>query len=79
MVTEGVTSQPIGHYEFCSDHRAECNLVTTGSSETRPSDARKWKELTRRQCRRSIATIVPDTDMEVYGREEVWSLPADRR
>ena len=26
MHTGGLTSQPIGHYEFCKTHEAECNI-----------------------------------------------------
>ena len=26
MVTGGITSQPIGHYEFCQKYADECNI-----------------------------------------------------
>jgi predicted transglutaminase-like cysteine proteinase len=76
MMTGSQTSQPVGHYEFCLDHRAECNLVTTGDPRVRLTPAR-WKELTSVNATVN-RTIAPATDMAVYGRTEVWAYPTTR-
>ncbi|MDQ0455549.1 transglutaminase-like cysteine peptidase [Rhizobium paknamense] len=75
MVTGAVTSQPIGHYEFCQRYKAECEI------RTRPGPAMQvtahgWDVI--RQVNQTVnKTITPMTDMEVYGREEWWEYPVD--
>ena len=73
MVTAGRTAQPIGHFEFCRDHAAECSV----RSLIRPRVALTpalWNQLAAVNARVNLA-ITPATDEEVYGREEVWAYP----
>ena len=75
MVTGGVTSQPIGHYDFCQRYRDECNI------RTRPAPAPRLTEygwsLVRKINVEVNKTIAPMTDQEVYGRDEYWAYPTD--
>ena len=73
MHTGGRTTQPVGHYDFCQLLPQECKQITRKQAPV---------ELTRKLW----ATIVdinnavnvkvsPRTDMEMWGKEEVWSYP----
>lgn len=73
MPTGNLTSQPVGHYEFCKRLPAEC-------SERTPVEAPV--ELTRQLWAQIIEInngvnkrVIPRTDMEMWGKEEVWSYP----
>ena len=73
MPTGNLTSQPVGHYEFCQRLPNECN-------ERTPKEAPV--ELTRQLWAEIIAInndvntrVTPRTDMEMWGKEEVWSFP----
>lgn len=75
MRTGAVTSQPIGHYEFCQAHRDECSIVSTAVAPARVT-AFGWdviKEINATVNRR----ILPMTDQDVFGRDEVWAYPTD--
>lgn len=77
MPTGARTSQPVGHYELCRRMPGEC----------RPNAASRAAapvELTRQLWSRLIdvnnnvnGSVVPMTDREIWGREEVWSYPTD--
>lgn len=75
MRTGAVTSQPIGHYEFCQSHQDECSVKS--SDQTAPKlTSFGWQTI--RDINYHVnATIVPMTDMELYGRDEVWAYPVD--
>ena len=55
MVTGSLTSQPIGHYEFCKANPAECNVRMRDAGPATMS-GELWKTLvevnTSGQCRR---------------------------
>ncbi len=73
MITGSVTSQPIGHYEFCRTNPAECHAIKTNLAAPRVTDA-GWQVI--RDVNLSVnTTITPVTDLELYGREEFWSIP----
>jgi predicted transglutaminase-like cysteine proteinase len=72
MVTGSVTSQPIGHYDFCQRYRTECGANRDLMPVKMTSD--NWATV--EQVNRYVnKTITPATDMEVYGREEYWAYP----
>jgi len=73
MVTGAVTSQPIGHYEFCQKYRAECSIKSRSAPAPRVSA--KGMALVRQINRSVNARYIARTDREVFGREEVWSYP----
>ncbi len=75
MPTGGRTSQPIGHYEFCQREPAECRQKTPKKAPV---------ELSRQLWTAMIAinnavnaAVEPRTDMEIWGKEEVWSYPTN--
>ncbi|MBA4785787.1 MULTISPECIES: transglutaminase-like cysteine peptidase [Pseudorhizobium] len=75
MVTGSVTSQPIGHYEFCRAFPAECNqrLASRPAPKLTPHG---WALL--KKINSSVnGRIHAMTDKDIYGREEVWAYPKD--
>lgn len=73
MRVAGLTSQPIGHYNFCKSHPSECKIRTTKT--TPPTLTRElWKQLVEINAY-SNSTIAPVTDMEGFGVEEHWVYP----
>ena len=73
MITGSLTSQPIGHYEFCQANPDECTVRTKAGALPRVTDY-GWKLI--REINTSVnSEITPLTDMEIYGREEVWTYP----
>lgn len=73
MRTGDVTSQPIGHYEFCQSYPGECAIRSRQAAPPRLSSA-GWAMLD--TVNRTVnAAILPRTDLDLYGREEVWSYP----
>jgi predicted transglutaminase-like cysteine proteinase len=73
MHTGGRTTQPIGHYEFCQRDPSECAQKTAKRAPV---------ELTRKlwaamiDINNTVNTMVaPKTDMDIWGREELWSYP----
>lgn len=75
MITGGVTSQPIGHYEFCQSHRDECSVRSRSNAAPRVTEY-GWSIV--RNINSTVnSSIAPMTDQDLYGRDEVWSYPAD--
>jgi predicted transglutaminase-like cysteine proteinase len=75
MTTGNVTSQPIGHYEFCRQHREECSVKSKPGALPRLTP-HGWDVV--RQINLSVnSAITPVTDADAYGREEVWAYPVD--
>ncbi|MBC2884023.1 transglutaminase-like cysteine peptidase [Ochrobactrum sp. CM-21-5] len=74
MQTGKLTSQPIGHYEFCKREAKECGIV---SRDARPVQLNhsNWQNIV--EINLSVnERIKPMTDMEIYGVEEYWAYPA---
>lgn len=77
MVTGGITSQPIGHYEFCQKYADECNIRSKVTPPPRVTDY-GWGVI--REINTSVnTTIVAMTDQEIYGKDEVWEYPTTMR
>ena len=75
MVTGAVTSQPIGHYEFCKSLPQECAMRTRPTTPPKITD-HGWAIV--QDINASVNhAIVPMTDEQIYGREEVWAYPVD--
>ncbi len=73
MVTGGITSQPIGHYEFCQKYQSECDIRSKLTPPPRVTEY-GWKVI--HDINKEVnSTIVAMTDLEVYGRDEVWEYP----
>jgi predicted transglutaminase-like cysteine proteinase len=75
MQVGAITSQPIGHYEFCQTHKDECNIKSANTVAPRVTEF-GWNVV--RQINSKVNhDIMPMTDMEIFGREEVWAYPKD--
>lgn len=75
MVTGSVTSQPIGHYEFCQRYASECAVRSkVGPAPTLTKHG--WQVLNTVNTRVNT-TIVAMTDQDIYGKEEYWAYPVD--
>lgn len=73
MQTGAITSQPIGHYEFCQSHRPECEIKTKSTVAPRVTDF-GWSVI--RQVNLAVnSEVTPMTDMDMYGKDEVWAYP----
>ncbi|WP_353643903.1 transglutaminase-like cysteine peptidase [Mesorhizobium sp. WSM2239] len=73
MLTGGLTSQPIGHYEFCKVQPAECAIRTRDLGPEAMTGA-LWKILldVNEAVNRAIR---PMNDFDIYGKDEVWAYP----
>ncbi|MFC3641445.1 transglutaminase-like cysteine peptidase [Aquibium oceanicum] len=71
--TGGLTSQPIGHYEFCRANPAECSIA--GSDEG-PLVLTKtlWAKISKVNIAVNSA-IRPMSDKDIFGKDEVWAYP----
>ena len=75
MHTGGRTTQPIGHYQFCHDLPQECRQTTPRQAPTELTRA-LWAKIV--EVNNSVnTTVMPKTDMEMWGKEEVWSYPTN--
>lgn len=73
MHTGDRTTQPVGHYEFCRKLPQECNERTPKQA---PIELTRKLWATIVNVNNSVNTgIKPLTDMEQWGKEEVWSYP----
>lgn len=73
MKTGRLTSQPIGHYEFCKIHRSECKAVSKPGPAPRVTEY-GWSVIREVNTKVNFS-VMPRTDMEIFGREEVWAYP----
>jgi len=74
MPTGGRTTQPIGHYEFCQRTPGECR--PTSEAAPHALDRASWAAMIEVNNHYNT-TVLPLTDMQIWGREELWSFPDD--
>ena len=73
MMTAGLTSQPIGHFEFCKTHLAECSIRTPDKGVQSLSDTVLQEiEAINTEVNHSVR---PMNDVDIYGKDEVWAYP----
>ncbi len=73
MHTGGRTTQPIGHYEFCLREPVECRQKSPRKAPTELS-RKLWAAIV--DINNAVnAAVSPRTDIEIWGKEEVWSYP----
>ncbi|QPC86130.1 transglutaminase [Mesorhizobium sp. NBSH29] len=75
MQTGGLTSQPIGHFEFCKSRPAECSIRSVDLEPARMSAA-LLRQLTSVNLAVNAA-IKPMNDIDLYGKDEVWTYPRE--
>lgn len=77
MLTGGLTSQPIGHYEFCKHNPQECGVRSMRAAPEAMSDG-LWEQIVAIN-KRVNAAIVPMNDIDIYGQDELWTYPTEGR
>lgn len=73
MRTGSLTSQPIGHYEFCKSLPQECNVRSRDVPAAKLSP-QLWRVVVDVNHKVN-EQIKPMTDMDMYGKEEFWVYP----
>jgi predicted transglutaminase-like cysteine proteinase len=73
MATGGLTSQPIGHFEFCKVSTPECRIQSIGVPPLMAGE--KTMAMVESINVQVNHAIRPETDLEVYGKDEVWAYP----
>ena len=77
MQSFGDTLPPIGYVTFCREHRAECQPERKFADRVQMTEA-KFRELD--QVNTAVNTsIQPVTDLELYGKVEVWTYPTNKK
>ncbi|MEO3999143.1 transglutaminase-like cysteine peptidase [Mesorhizobium sp. CAU 1732] len=74
MPTGGLSTQPVGHYDFCRRTPQEC----TSTRQAAPVNLTRelWTKIV--EVNNLVNTMItPRTDMEIWGVEEYWSYPVD--
>ena len=73
MEVGGITSQPIGHYEFCQTNGSECQAGVRGRTPAKVT-AYGWGVV--REINAGVNdAITPMTDKDLYGVDEFWTYP----
>jgi predicted transglutaminase-like cysteine proteinase len=73
MATGGLTSQPIGHYEFCKRKPNECDIRPVDDGPL-ALDADLLEKIRRVNLTVNDA-VTAISDLENYGQAEYWSYP----
>jgi len=73
MKTTGITSQPIGHYDYCKTYPADCKIRSSATSPAKLT-RKRWAEMVEvnSYANRNVIAV---TDLEYYKREEYWAYP----
>lgn len=72
MPTGAITSQPVGHYEYCARHAGDCQPVTAMPPLHLTPD--NWKTIVSVNSTVNVE-IDQRSDMEVWGYEDYWEYP----
>ncbi|MEO0542588.1 MAG: transglutaminase-like cysteine peptidase [Pseudomonadota bacterium] len=72
MEVSGRTTQPVGHYEFCRNAPRECRSIRYAGPHDLSRD--DWQTMVSINNKINSA-VIPKTDMQIWGREELWSYP----
>lgn len=74
MQTGGLSTQPVGHYEFCQTAPQEC----TKTQAAKPVALTRSLWATIVDVNNTVNTVItPRTDFELWGVEEKWSYPVN--
>ncbi|MBZ9675204.1 transglutaminase-like cysteine peptidase [Mesorhizobium sp. ES1-1] len=73
MATGGLTSQPIGHYDFCKLNPGECSIRPADLAPAMMSDGLMSKLVS--VTVKVNAAVKPMSDLDIYGKDEVWAYP----
>lgn len=73
MKITGLTSQPIGHHNYCKQYPSDCSIKSNNTTAPKLTRER-WKQMVEVN-NFSNSTIKPVTDLEFYNTEEHWAYP----
>ena len=73
LVPAGKTAPPIGHHEFCKQYPGECQQIGADSGPMKLT-RNAWADILDVNAAANQA-VRPDTDMNIYGVEELWAFP----
>ena len=73
LVPTGKTNPPIGHFEFCKSHSGECGSLGKDRGPMKLTRA-LWAQMLDVNTKVN-QSIRPDTDLNIYGVEELWTYP----
>jgi predicted transglutaminase-like cysteine proteinase len=73
METGGLTSQPIGHFEFCKVLTPECRIKSIGVPPLLMGP--RMMAMIESVNVQVNQAIKPETDLNIYGKDEVWAYP----
>lgn len=73
MLTGGITSQPIGHYEFCRSNPRECGIRLKDTGPLQLTDV-LWKQIVsiNQAVNKAVQAM---SDFDIFGKDEVWTYP----
>jgi predicted transglutaminase-like cysteine proteinase len=77
MTSFGDTLPPIGYVTFCRDHQPECRPGRRFADRIQLTAA-KFHEIEAVNSTVNTA-VAPITDLELYGKPEVWAYPGDNK
>ena len=77
MASFGDTLPPIGYVNFCHDHEAECRPSPRFADQIQLTAA-KLQEIVKVNDAVN-QTVTPTTDLELYGKPEVWAYPTNNK
>ncbi|MCP1197861.1 transglutaminase-like cysteine peptidase [Notoacmeibacter sp. MSK16QG-6] len=73
MNTTGAANPPLGHAEFCWQAPSECS-DRASSPKPYPLSQASWEAILAVNATVN-AEVMPLTDLQIWGREELWSYP----
>lgn len=74
MKTGARTAQPVGHYHLCKARPIECSAATAPAKRSARLSEVAWRVI--QEVNTEVnRKIVPMTDDEQFGQEEVWTYP----
>lgn len=73
MATGERTSQPIGHYDFCTANPRECSIRSQDIDPERMT-GKLWRVVVSVNAAVNAA-VLPMSDADIYGQDEVWTYP----
>lgn len=72
MTLGGISSQPVGHYDFCKRYEEQCRPNSTIEASRMTDEL--WSRVV--EINDAVNTVIfPRTDLEIYGVDEFWEYP----
>jgi len=72
MTVSGLTSQPVGHYDFCRRYARQCRAHKNAAPLQLTPQIRRLLQRVNASVNNTVRAA---TDNEIYGQEEYWEYP----